>query len=141
MIEARRFLGPRLSHLFDSMLPADQRHCLDVYRKLIAHGCTDSEMLQAALIHDAGKGHLAGASFGVHHRIAYVALERTPRLLNRLARHNRGLASLHAHSQRTVDLAREHGASEGVLQLLAAMDGHTPADERSRLLKEMDDRS
>lgn len=140
-IEAQRVLGARLYPLFDSMQVADQRHCLDVYRKLIASGCTDAEMLQAALIHDAGKGRLAGARFGVQHRVAYVALARTPCLLDRLARHNRGLGSLHAHSQRTIELAREHGASDGVLHLLAEMDARPPSDDRARLLKAMDDRS
>lgn len=138
---ARRVLGERLYPLFDAMQPADQRHCLDVYRKLVASGCTDAEMLQAALIHDAGKGRIAGARFGVRHRVAYVTLERTPRLLDRLARHNRGLGSLHAHSQKTRSLAREYGASDGVLRLLAEMDTRSPSDERARLLKAMDDRS
>jgi hypothetical protein len=68
--EARRVLGERLYPIFDSMQAADQRHCLDVYAKLVASGCTDTEMLQTALIHDAGKGRIAGAKFGVHHRIA-----------------------------------------------------------------------
>jgi hypothetical protein len=140
-IEAQRILGARLYPLFDSMQAADQRHCLDVYRKLIASGCTDTEMLQAALIHDAGKGRIAGARFGVHHRVAYVALKRTPGLLDRLARHNRGLGSLHAHSQKTIDLAREFGASDDILHLLAEMDARTPSGERARLLKAMDDRS
>lgn len=140
-IEVRRLLGERLYPLFDSMQAADQRHCLDVYRKLIASGCTDAEMLQAALIHDAGKGRLAGARFGVRHRVAYVALERTPRLLDQLARHNRGLGSLHAHSQKTIELARKYGASDGVIHLLAEMDARPPSDERARLLKAMDDRS
>lgn len=140
-IEARRVLGQRLYPLFDSMQAADQRHCLDVYHKLIARGCADAEMLTAALIHDAGKGRIAGARFGLHHRVAYVALERTPRLLDRLARHNRGLGSLRAHSQRTIDLARDYGAAPGVLQLLAGMDAHPQSDDRARVLKEMDDRS
>jgi hypothetical protein len=140
-MEARRVLGERLYPLFDSMQAADQRHCLDVYRKLVASGCADAEMWQAALIHDAGKGRIAGARFGVRHRVAYVALERTPRLLDRLARHNRGLGSLHAHSATTIDLAREYGASDGVLHLLLEINARPPSDERARLLKAMDDRS
>ena len=140
-IEARRILGDRLYPLFDSMQSADQRHCLDVYRKLIASGCTDAEVLQTALIHDAGKGRLAGARFGVWHRVAYVGLEHTPRLLDRLARHNRGLGSLHAHSRKTIDLAREYGASDGILHLLTEMGSSSPSEERARLLKAMDDRS
>jgi hypothetical protein len=143
--EARRVLGERLFPLFDSMQAADQRHCLDVYQRLVKSGCTDAEMLQAALVHDAGKGGIAGARFGVRHRVIYVALERTPRLLDRLARHNRGLASLHGHSQKTIALAREYGASPGVVHLLEAMynalDNSQARDERARLLKAMDDQS
>jgi hypothetical protein len=138
---AQRVLGDRLFPLFDSMQAADQLHCLDVYQRLVADGCADAETLQAALIHDAGKGRIAGARFGVWHRVAYVALERAPRLLDRLARYNRGLASLHAHSQKTIDLAREYGAAPGVIQLLEAMEERNPRDERARRLKAMDDAS
>jgi hypothetical protein len=142
---ARRVLGDGLFPLFDSMQAADQLHCLDVYQGLGKSGCTDAEMLQAALVHDAGKGGIAGARFGVRHRVVYVALERTPRLLDRLARYNRGLASLHGHSHKTIALAREYGASPGVVDLLEAMDNaldnSQARDERARLLKEMDDES
>ena len=81
--DARRILGANLYPLFASMQPADQRHCLDVCERLVSAGCTDGEMLQAALIHDAGKGSIAGARFGVHHRVVYVcppALPGRPRL-------------------------------------------------------------
>ena len=104
-----------------------------------------AEMLQSALIHDAGKGRIAGARFGLRHRVAYVGLERTPRLLDRLARYNRGLASLHGHSRKTIALAREYGASPGVVDLLEAMDSPLangkPRDERARLLMAVDDQS
>jgi hypothetical protein len=137
---ARGVLGPRLYPLFASMRPADQRHCLDVYAQLVAGGCSDAEMLQAALIHDAGKGSIAGARFGVHHRVAYVALERFPGVLDRLARLNGGIRSLREHDQRTIDLAREYGANEGVVRLLQAMDG-AGDDPRAGELKAADDRS
>jgi hypothetical protein len=42
--------------LFVAMSRGDQRHSLDVYRALLARGCGDPEMLQAALLHDCGKG-------------------------------------------------------------------------------------
>lgn len=138
---AQRVLGDRLFPLFDSMQAADQLHCLDVYQRLVKSGRADAEMLQAALIHDAGKGRIAGARFGVRHRVVYVALERTPRLLDRLARHNRGLGSLHAHSQKTIALARARGAAPGVVHLLEALDNRHPRDERARLLKAVDDES
>ncbi len=142
---AQRVLGAGLFPLFNSMQAADQLHCLDVYQRLVKAGCSDAEMLQAALIHDAGKGRIAGARFGVRHRVAYVALERTPRLLDRLARINRGLASLHGHSRKTIALAREYGAAPGVVDLLEAMDNRLDSsktrDERARLLIAVDDQS
>jgi hypothetical protein len=141
LMEARRILGEGLFPLFESMQPADQRHCLDVYRKLLARGCSDGDMLQAALLHDCGKGSIAGARFGARHRVAYVVLERTPGLLKRAVRYNRGLAHLHTHDEKTLALAREYGASEAVVSLIAAMDGRAPTDERARLLKQMDDSS
>lgn len=138
--DARHVLGPQIYPLFASMHPADQRHCLDVYQRLVAGGCTDGEMLQAALIHDSGKGAIAGARFGVHHRVAYVALQRFPGTLDALARRNRGIRSLHEHDQRTIEVAHEYGASDGVVSLLQAMDGES-RDERAAILMAADDQS
>lgn len=138
--DALRVLGPQLYPLFASMQATDQRHCLDVYERLAAGGSTDGEMLQAALIHDAGKGAIAGARFGVHHRVAYVALERFPRTLDALARRNRGIRSLREHDKRTIDLALEYGAPHGVVHLLRAMDGLS-TDERALALVAADNQS
>jgi hypothetical protein len=41
--------------LFCTMSPADQQHSLRVCRGLQARGCTDKDMLAAALLHDIGK--------------------------------------------------------------------------------------
>jgi hypothetical protein len=41
--------------LFQSMSLADQRHALRVYHGLRARGCTEDDMLAAALLHDVGK--------------------------------------------------------------------------------------
>jgi hypothetical protein len=132
--EARRVLGPQLYPLFASMQPADQRHCLDVLEHLEDSGCTDTEVLQAALIHDAGKGHIAGARFGVHHRVAYVALEHIPGALGTLARYNRGLRSLRDHDRLTLELATEYGAPEGVIALLKAMESGQAEDRAAALV-------
>jgi len=51
---ARLLPAPALS-LFKSMSLADQRHSLRVCRGLSARGCTDTDMLAAALLHDVGK--------------------------------------------------------------------------------------
>ena len=138
--QARTHLGETLYPLFRSMQPVDQRHCLDVYNLLRSQDCRDAEMLTAALIHDAGKGRLADARIGVLDRVAYTALEHAaPGLLARLASRWRGLSDLRRHPQRGLRLAREHGAPEGVITLLAAMDGAAKADERARVLMAADD--
>lgn len=137
---ARLLLGPGLAPLFDSMQDADQRHCLDVYGRLLKAGHPDPEMLQAALIHDAGKGRIAGARFGTWHRVTYVALQRAPAILGRVARHSRGLRALHDHGRRTLELAEEYGAPQGVLRLLRAMDGLSE-DPRAAALIADDDAS
>src|SRR5436305_1281202 len=41
--------------LFRTMSPADQQHSLRVCRRLKTRGCSDVDMLAAALLHDVGK--------------------------------------------------------------------------------------
>ena len=41
--------------LFQTMSVADQRHSLRVCQGLVARGCTDGDLLAAALLHDVGK--------------------------------------------------------------------------------------
>lgn len=52
----RELLPPGGRELFATMSINDQRHSLSVYRKLLARGCADRDMLAAALLHDCGKG-------------------------------------------------------------------------------------
>lgn len=59
----RALLPPKGQDLFLTMTRGDQRHSLDVYAALAATGCTDPELLAAALLHDAGKG---------DHRVRFV---------------------------------------------------------------------
>jgi hypothetical protein len=62
---------------------ADRRHALDVVARLRAGGHHDPDLLCAALLHDAAKGH----RMRLWHRVAGVLLEAlAPRLLGRLAR-------------------------------------------------------
>src|SRR5437588_1757053 len=53
--EVAQWLPAAALALFKTMSPADQRHSLRVCRGLQAHGCTDKDMLAAALLHDVGK--------------------------------------------------------------------------------------
>ncbi len=57
--------------LFAAMPVADRRHALDVVGRLIAAGHDDPDLLAAALLHDAAKGH----RMRLWHRVAGVLLE------------------------------------------------------------------
>lgn len=141
--EAEETLGPDLAPLFASMQRRDQRHCFDVYaslRRPRSDRGGDQEILQAALLHDAGKGRLAGAHVRLWHRVAYVLLEAaSPGLLHRLARDRNAFACLHNHPARGAALAQAHGASPAVVDLIARHEQHDAADERLHLLRAADD--
>lgn len=55
VMQVRNVLGPQLTGLFLKMHPAEQAHSFRVYRALADAGETDSDLLTAALLHDAGK--------------------------------------------------------------------------------------
>jgi hypothetical protein len=84
---ARRVLPPRAFALFEAMPVADRRHALDVVGHLLTAGRDDPELLAAALLHDAAKGH----RMRLWHRVVGVLLEAfAPGALQRLARDARG---------------------------------------------------
>jgi len=79
---AHRLLGLDARSLFDAMPVADRRHALDVVDRLLHAGHEDPDLLAAALLHDAAKGH----RMRLWHRVAGVLMEAAaPRLLARLA--------------------------------------------------------
>ncbi len=79
---ARGLLPAAAWPLFAAMPVADRRHGLDVAVRLLASGHDDRDLLAAALLHDAAKGH----RMRLWHRVAGVLLEAAaPRLLARLA--------------------------------------------------------
>jgi hypothetical protein len=79
---AQRLLPDTAWPLFAAMPVADRRHALDVVRRLTAAGVTDPDVLVAALLHDAAKGH----RMRLWHRVAGVLLEAVaPGQLRRLA--------------------------------------------------------
>jgi hypothetical protein len=142
LLEAERVLGRQLMTLFASMSGRDQRHCLDVYEKLLGAGCEDAEVLTAALLHDAGKGSLAGKNVRLWHRVAYVMLENGPKSGVELAsRANGGIATLRDHGERGAVLADAFGASPEVVHLLREMERKRPDDPRAALLKAADEAS
>ena len=79
---ARRILPPDAARLFATMPVADRRHALDVSGRLLAAGHDDPDVLCAALLHDAAKGH----RMRLWHRVVGVLLEAfAPGLLRRMA--------------------------------------------------------
>jgi hypothetical protein len=78
---ARRLLPDSAWPLFAAMPVADRRHALDVMRRLADAGHDDADLLAAALLHDAAKGH----DMRLWHRVGGVLLEAAaPRILRRL---------------------------------------------------------
>jgi hypothetical protein len=79
---ARRLLPDAAWPLFAAMPTADRRHALDVVARLASAGQQDRDLLAAALLHDAAKGH----RMRLWHRVAGVLLEAlAPRVLRWLA--------------------------------------------------------
>ncbi len=77
-----RILSERGVALFESMPVADRRHGIDVAERLLRSGQDDGDLLAAALLHDAAKGH----RMRLWHRVAGVLLEAlAPSLLRRVA--------------------------------------------------------
>ncbi len=138
--EAARLLGEGLTPLFESMNLRDQRHCFDVYRTLVDHGCHDHHLLMAALLHDVGKGRLAGANVRLWHRVAYVILAAAaPGLLARRANGRSELASLQHHCERGAIVAEALGAPAEVVELIRRHEDAAGDDERLRLLRTADE--
>ncbi|MGH2445627.1 MAG: hypothetical protein ACRDGD_06255 [Candidatus Limnocylindria bacterium] len=110
---ARRVLPSAAWTLFERMPVADRRHGLDVAERLVSAGHDDPDILAAALLHDAAKGH----RMRLWHRVGGVLLEPlAPRLLARLAspdprswRHPFHLY-LH-HAELSADLAMRAGCA------------------------------
>lgn len=68
--------------LFSEMPVADRRHAIEVAGRLASRGHRDPDLIAAALLHDAAKGH----HMRVWHRIAGVVLgAAAPAVLRRLA--------------------------------------------------------
>ncbi|HEX6129906.1 MAG TPA: hypothetical protein VF071_12870 [Candidatus Limnocylindria bacterium] len=79
---ARRILPESAWPLFADMPVADRRHGLDVAAGLLASGWDDTDLLAAALLHDAAKGR----RMRLWHRVGGVLLDAlAPSLLRRLA--------------------------------------------------------
>jgi len=114
-------LPPGGQALFATMTRNDQRHSFTVYQALLAHGCVDRELLEAALLHDSGKG---GGRVPLWVRPPVVLLRAfAPGLLRWLARpapawYRRPFYNAWRHAEIGADLAAAAGLSERVVLLI-----------------------
>jgi hypothetical protein len=135
--EVARLLPPLALQLFESMSLADQAHCLRVYRGLLARGCRDQDLLQAALLHDAGKGD-GRVPFWTRPLIV-LGRRCAPRLLRRIAvyptsslpRWRRALGAAWWHAEVGASLAAAAGLSERVVLYIRTH--HQPAGPAAEL--------
>jgi hypothetical protein len=111
------WLTPDQLALFDGMHVADRRHGLDVVAALRADGATDSDLLLAGLLHDAGKG-----ATGVWPRVAYSLGQAFGPWVWRLAAWvpsvRASLARLHDHAAASATLAEAAGCSARTVELI-----------------------
>jgi len=111
---------------------ADDRHATETARILRQLGA-DEELVVAGLLHDAAKP----VNTLLWHRIAGVLLELTPRVRGRLASGDSTFARYLDHARRGAELAREDGASERVVRLIARHH-RRPVTQEERLLARAD---
>jgi putative nucleotidyltransferase with HDIG domain len=138
--EAAALLGNRLWPLFESMSARDQRHSIDTFRLLREQRCVDVELLSAALLHDIGKGRLAGARVRLWHRVVYVLLAAgAPPLLRRLTNGRGGLANIHHHSERGAVVAEAFCVGPDAVEMIRRHHDEDIADERLRMLRVADE--
>jgi hypothetical protein len=117
---ARQLLPAAAWPLFAAMPVADRRHALDVVRRLTDAGQDDADLMAAALLHDAAKGHATR----LWHRVGGVLLEAmAPGVLRRLGsddprswRHGFYLY-LH-HADLSADAAARAGCSDRVVAFI-----------------------
>ena len=133
-----RELTPAERTLFLAMDVADQRHSLDLRRRLSEAGYRDPDLLRAALLHDVGKGQ---ARLRLSHRVT-VVLGRAlwPQGLEWLAaRKCRALAwpvyVALRHAELGADAARRAGTPEDVVRLIRAHGGDAGSAGAGSLLE------
>lgn len=150
-------LGPRLYGLFAAM-PAQYRyHMLEVYKRVRDAGCDDPAVLQAALLHDAGKHDPASGRYvSLPYRVAIVLLKAMhpgKRLLSRLTQAHEGATTAQSmgwrypfylskhHAHLGAKYAAQHGASPEVQRLIAHHHSHDHQDAALAALQAADERS
>lgn len=118
------WITPAQMALFDSMHLADRRHGLDVVASLRAEGVSESDVLVAGLLHDAGKGQT-----GIWPRVVYTLGSRYGVWIWRVAgvfpRSGAALERLRSHAETSAVLAAEAGCSPRTVELIRNQDAPT----------------
>jgi len=133
-------ISPALQRLFYTMSARDQRHSVDVARALLAEGEDDEALVQAALLHDVGKGPLR-----LWHRVAFVILQAlSPRLLARLAPPGTGgwrapFDRLLRHGERGAQMLEAAGAPQETVRLVRYHENASVQERSLARLRAADD--
>jgi putative nucleotidyltransferase with HDIG domain len=110
---------------------ADDRHASETARILRKLGA-DEELIVAGMLHDRAKP----ADTLLWHRVAGVLLEAlAPRVRARLATGDSTFARYLDHAHRGAELARDDGASERVIRLIARHHERPIADDEALLAR------
>ena len=119
--ELATWLGPSQLALFDTMHVADRRHGLDVVATLRAEAVTDTDLLLAGLLHDAGKDQT-----GVWPRVVYSLGQAYGSWICRLASVlpgvRRDLDRLRVHAEASAGLAAAAGCTARTVELIRHQD-------------------
>jgi hypothetical protein len=137
--EAHAWLDAPLRPLFDAMMPRDQQHGIEVFRRVRAHAGNDRALLAAALLHDCGKGRVA-----LWQRVAHVLLGalapgvRAQVATERGAAWRRAFWRLLHHPAIGAELAARAGADPEIVRIIREQEAPHP-DARLAILQAADE--
>lgn len=138
-----RWLSPQAVALFQQMVGRDQRHSLDVLRRVQQTAPDQPDLLAAALLHDVAKTAQPGRRIRMHHRALVVLLEALrPGWVQQIARDEptswRYPFYLHRHHpEQGARLAQAAGCSPLTVELIRRHQDkldRQPHNETERLL-------
>jgi len=118
------YLSPDALGLFELMPGYDRQHALNVVRVLKTEGYRDSDLLAAALLHDAGKTAQQDGALRLWHRVVVVLLRALrPGLLDQIAEDRPGswrrpFFVQQCHAAIGAELARDAGCSPCTVALI-----------------------
>ena len=140
LAQVRNVLGSALTDVFLKMHPAEQSHSFRVYRALVDAGETNSDLLVAALLHDAGKSR---SPLSLWERVAVVTARKfTPAVVRKWGQDREMIDTIpkngirHAflvaeqHPEWGADLAAKAGASPLACILIRRHQDFLPDENR-----------